>query len=192
MPSYGLQRTKFNLQQKIHCAETKVFRLQIHFSSSYFRAAAVLILFCDMVTSRLSFILWLFFFYQGFLHRHWRFTGQHGKGGDHLLFHSATSIRSRTLRHLFKTLYVRWLPHIFNRNPCVYQTATRWDLPRYRITNGVIDWWCTVCLLTWSIDTRLCYSDLTLETGGFELASIITPVLQANRLTKCASHPNNH
>ena len=42
-----------------------------------------------------------FFFYQGFLHRHWRFTGQQGKGGDHLLFHSTTSTRWRTLGHLF-------------------------------------------------------------------------------------------
>ena len=32
-----------------------------------------------------------------------------------------------------------------------------------------------------------CYSDLTLETGGFELASTITLVLQPNRLTKCSS-----
>ena len=43
----------------------------------------------------------LFFFYQGVLHRHWRFTGQQGKGGDHLLFLSTTSTRSWTLRHLF-------------------------------------------------------------------------------------------
>ena len=34
-----------------------------------------------------------------------------------------------------------------------------------------------------------CYSDLTLETGEFELALTITLVLQANGLTKCASHP---
>ena len=27
------------------------------------------------------------------------------------------------------------------------------------------------------------------ETGGLELASTITLVFQANRLTKCASHP---
>ena len=32
-----------------------------------------------------------------------------------------------------------------------------------------------------------CYSDLTLETGRFELALTFTLVLQANRLTKCAS-----
>ena len=49
------------------------------------------------------------FAYQGFLHRNWRFTGQQGKGGDHLLFHSTTSTRSRTLRYLFATLHVRWL-----------------------------------------------------------------------------------
>ena len=36
-----------------------------------------------------------------------------------------------------------------------------------------------------------CYSDLTWETSGFELALIITPLLQVNQLTKCASHPNS-
>ena len=45
-----------------------------------------------------------------------------------------------------------------------------------------------VCLLD-ELILGFCYSDLTLETGGFELASTITLVLQANRLTKCASHP---
>ena len=79
------------------------------------------------------------FFYQGFPHRHWRFTGQLGKGGDHLLFHSATSTRSRTLRDLFAILHVRWLSRIFNRNACFYQTATRWDLPPYRIITWTSD-----------------------------------------------------
>ena len=44
-----------------------------------------------------------------------------------------------------------------------------------------------VCLLD-ELILGFCYSDLTLETGGFELASTITLVLQANWLTKCASH----
>ena len=35
------------------------------------------------------------------------------------------------------------------------------------------------------------YIDLTLQTGGFELASTITLVLQANWITKCASHPDS-
>ena len=69
----------------------------------------------------------------------WQLTGQQGKGGDHLLFHSTTSTRSRIFRHLFATLHVRWLSHIFNRNACIYQTATRWDLPPYRITIWLID-----------------------------------------------------
>ena len=34
-----------------------------------------------------------------------------------------------------------------------------------------------------------CYSNSTWETGGSELALTITFVFQANRLTKCASHP---
>ena len=100
-------------------------------------------------------IFLFFFFYQGFLHRHWQFTGQQGKGGDHRLFHSTTSTCSPTLRHLYATLHVRWLSRIFNRNGCVYQTATRWDLPLYRITIWVIDWWYNGCLFTWWIDTRI-------------------------------------
>ena len=103
------------------------------------------------------------FLYQGLLHRHWRFTGQQGKGGKHLLFHSSTSTRSRTLRHLFATSHVRWLSRIFNRNAGVYQTATRWDLPPCWITIWVIDWWCNVCLFTWWFYTRflLQRSDIT-------------------------------
>ena len=45
-----------------------------------------------------------------------------------------------------------------------------------------------VCLLGVLI-LGFCYRDLTLETRGFELASITTLVLQANQQTKCASHP---
>ena len=45
-----------------------------------------------------------------------------------------------------------------------------------------------VCLLD-ELILGFCCSDLIWETGGYELASTITLVLQANRLTKCASHP---
>ena len=41
-----------------------------------------------------------------------------------------------------------------NRNACVCQAATLWDLPPYRIIIWVIDWWCNVCLFTLYIDTR--------------------------------------
>ena len=45
-----------------------------------------------------------------------------------------------------------------------------------------------VCLLD-ELILGFCYSNLTLETGEFELTSTITLVLQANQLTKCAGHP---
>ena len=44
-----------------------------------------------------------------------------------------------------------------------------------------------VCLLD-ELILGFCYSDLTFESGGFELASSITLVLQANRQTKCAKN----
>ena len=71
--------------------------------------------------------------------------------------------------------------------------ATRWDL---HFTELQFDW-----LIDWLIDDAMfvnllfylilgfCYSNLTRGTGGFELASTITLILQANRLTKCDSHP---
>ena len=126
-----------------------------------------------------------------FFYRHWRFMRRQGKGGDYLSFRSANSTRSRTLRHLFATVHVRWLSRIFNRNACVYKTATRWDLPPYRTTiYCLIDDAMFVCLLEEFI-LRFCHSDFTSETGGFELTSTITLVLQANRLTKCAGqYPN--
>ena len=92
-----------------------------------------------------------FFFYHG----HWRLTGQDWKGEDHFLLHSTTSSRSRTLRHLFATMHGRWLSHIFNRNPCIYQIATWWEftaLWNYHL----IDSWCEVSFsfFTWWFDTR--------------------------------------
>ena len=114
------------------------------------------------------------------------------EGGNHLSFHSTTSTRSRKLRYLFATLHVRWLPRIFNRNACVYQTATRWDLPPYRITIWVIDWWCNICLFTWWIDSRFLLQRFDMGNRWFwtriERATT-TCALQANRPTKCANNP---
>ena len=78
------------------------------------------------------------FFYQRFLsrtlttHR----TAGEGRGPSFIPlyhFHPLTNIQT------FATLHVRWLSHIFNRTACIYQTATRWDLPAYRITIWLID-----------------------------------------------------
>ena len=80
----------------------------------------------------------IFYFIRVLFHRQRRFTGQQRKEGDHVLFHSTTSSRSQTLRHIFPTLHVRSSSRIFNCNSCVYQTATWWDLPPYRITIWLI------------------------------------------------------
>ena len=100
------------------------------------------------------FLIWIFFFYQAFLHGHWRFAGQQRKGGDHLLFHSTTSIRSQTLRHLFATFNVRWPSRISPCNSCVYQTATRWGLPPCQNSIWLIDNEIFVCLFIWWIGSR--------------------------------------
>ena len=101
------------------------------------------------------FLFIYFFLYQGFLHRYWRFKGQQVKGGDHLLFHSTTSTPSRILRHLFATLNVRWLSHIFNRNACLpdcysirYTTLSNYHLS---------DWLMMHCLFVYLMTlSRLC------------------------------------
>ena len=57
------------------------------------------------------------------------------------------------------------------------------ELPFDRLINDAM----FSCLLD-ELILGFCYSDSTSEIGGFELASTITLVLQANRLTKCDSH----
>ena len=135
---------------------------------------------CTLVVVYL-WIIFVFFSIRVFFHRHWWLTEQQGKGGDHLLF-------SRTFKNLFATLHVRWLSHIFDRNACVYQTATRWDLPIYWVTIWLIDW-----LMMWLlVDVILGFFYSLFDTGkamGSNLHRHITLVLQANRLTKCTSHP---
>ena len=111
-----------------------------------------------------------FFSIRVFFLGHWRLTGQQGKGGDHR--HSAIPLppAHEHLDIYFATLHVRWLSHISNRTACIYQTATRWDLPPYRITIWLIDWWCDVDFVCLRVDLiqGFYYSYLTLETGELE------------------------
>ena len=79
---------------------------------------------------------------------------------------------------------MRWLSLIFNRNACVYQTKIEWDLPLIKLP---FEWLIDGAMFIFLLDElmlRFCYNNLILETGGFELPSTITLVLQANRLTK--------
>ena len=109
----------------------------------------------NFINVYMLFLSLLFFSIRVFFHGHWRLTGQQGKGGNNdFLFHFTTSTRSRTFRRLFATLHVRWLSLIFNRTACVYQIATQWDLPPYRITILLIDDMILICLFTWWFDSR--------------------------------------
>ena len=135
-----------------------------------------------------------FFSIRIFFHRHWRLTGQQGKGGDHLLFHSTLPPA-----HEHSDIYLQlcmWDDyHIFLIAPLVFTRLLLDEIYQFTTLSNTI--WLTddvtlsFCLFTWWFDSSFffCYSNLRLETGGFELASTITLVLQANRLTKCASHP---
>ena len=135
--------------------------------------------YCLLVPSINSIDFWqikeigTFFSIRVFYHGYGRLIGQQGKEKDHLLFHSTTFTRSQTFRHLFATLHVKWLSHIFNRNACIYQTATRWDLTT--LSNCyLIDWWCVVYLLVELILGFVTAIFVTWETGGLELASTIS------------------
>ena len=124
------------------------------------------------------------FFFQCFFHGHWQLTGQQQKGVDHLLFHSATSTRSQTFRHLFATLYVRWLSVIFLIALFVFTRLLLDEI--YHLIELPFDWlmkWWYFLFVYLRFDYSFCYRNLTQETGGLELASTITFVLQANRLS---------
>ena len=80
--------------------------------------------------------------------------------------------------------------HIFLIAPLVFTRLLLDEI--YHLIELLLDWlimW--YCLLAFWIDFRFCYSYLTWETGGLELASTIILALQANRLTRCASHPKS-
>ena len=115
---------------------------------------------------------------------------QDSRGREGTIFIPLYHFHPLTNRHLFATLHVRWLSHIFNRTACIYQAATPWYLPPYRITIWLNDdvILVFVCLRDDLIQAFL----LQFETGNRWTRTRINyhPVLQANRLTKCASHPN--
>ena len=134
-----------------------------------------------------------FLFYQGFF-----FTdtdnSQDSRGKEGTIFYSTLPLPPV---HEHSDIYLQpWTwddYHIFLiATLCIYQAATRWDLPPCRIAIWLIDdvMLTFVCLLVDLI--RFCYGYFPWENGGLELASTIILVLQANRLTMCASHPNRN
>ena len=85
-------------------------------------------------------------------HKHWDIYLQLCMWNDYHVFLIVTLVFTRLL--LDEIYYL------------IYQTATRWKLP----FDWLIDDAMFVCLLE-ELILGFCYSNLTLETGGFELAS---------------------
>ena len=105
----------------------------------------------------------IFFSVRIFFHGHWQLTGQHEKGRDHVLFHSATSTCSRTFRHLFATLHVRLL--VLYLPDCHSMRFTGvWNY-------HLIDWYCDVSFFVCLLD------DLVLVLQPFETGNRWTLVL---------------
>ena len=129
------------------------------------------------------------FFLSGFSFTHWRhwwLTWQQGKGGYHLLFRSTTSTRSQTFRHLFATLHVRWLSHIFYLPDFYSMRFTA--LSNFNLT----DWWCDVnfCLFTWWFDSRLLLEQFDTWYRWTRTLIDYHPCITANRLPNYALFSN--
>ena len=133
-----------------------------------------------------------FFSIRIFFHGHWRLTGQQGKGGNHLCSTLTLPLVHEHSDIYFATLHVRWLLRISNCTACIYQAATRWDLPPYRITIWLIDnvMLIFVCLLV-DLIQGFCYSYLTLKTGGLKhllkltLRELIHPEISYYEINFC-------
>ena len=80
----------------------------------------------------------VFIFYQGFLSQTLANHGTSKEGRGPKLFLATISTRLQTFRHLPATLYVRWLPRIFNHTVFSYQAANLWDLSPSWITLWLI------------------------------------------------------
>ena len=96
-----------------------------------------------------------FFFYQGFLSRTRMIhrTAGEGRGPFFIpLYHFHPLMNIQTFICNFAC---EMTIHIFNRNACIYQTATRWyftTLSNYHLFDWLMMW--SLFLFTWWFDTR--------------------------------------
>ena len=90
-----------------------------------------------------------------FFHRHWRFTGQQGKGGA--IFYSTLPLPpAHEHWDIYFQLYLWDDYHVFLIAALVF-TRLLLDEIYYLIElpfDWLIDWWCNVCLFTRWIDSR--------------------------------------
>ena len=139
------------------------------------------------IPSQYHFIYFFFFFLSGFSITDTD-DSQNSRGREGTIFYSTVPLPPA---HEHSDIYLQlcmWDDyHIFLIATLVFTRLLLDDiLPPYRITIYLIDWWCEVCFcLLDDLILGFCYSNF--DTGN-RWTRTITLVLQANRLTKCASH----
>ena len=127
------------------------------------------------------------FFYNGFLHRHWRSQDSTGREGT--IFYSTLPLPPA---HEHWDIYLHlciWDDyHVFSIATLVFT----WLLDEiYHLIELPFQWLIHDAIFVCSLDKLIlhfCYSDWTLGTARLKLVSTITLKLQANRLTKYACH----
>ena len=86
--------------------------------------------------------MYIFFSSRVFFHRHWRFNGQQGKGGNHL--YSFLTLPPGHEHSEFSNFYVRIYLYVTIVSLIALLIITRllpwWGLPPWTI--HLIDWWC--------------------------------------------------
>ena len=130
-----------------------------------------------------------FYFYQGFLSQTLPIHRTAG-GGREAIFYSTLPLPPAHEHSDFYLQLCMWDDyHIFLIATLEFTTMLLDEI--YHLIelpfNWLIDDAKFVCLLD-DLILGFCYSNLTQEADGFELASTINLVLQANRLSKCSSH----
>ena len=113
-----------------------------------------------------------FLFYQDVLHRHW--TVGEGRG---TIFYSTVSLPPANKHWDIYSQLCKWNDyHLFFIATLVFTRLLLDEIYHLIELKFAWEWWYNVCLLD-ELILGFCYSDLTLETGRFELVSTITLIL---------------
>ena len=112
--------------------------------------------------------IFFIFFCQGFLHRHWKFTGHQGKEGETIFYSTVPLPPAHEYWDIYVQLYMWKDYQVFLIATLVFARLLLDEIyqPIELPSEWLIDDAIFACLLD-DLILGICYSDLTLETGGF-------------------------